>query len=68
MECLALVDSGAQIPTITIEFVKQLELKIHQLDRILKFETTGEGDIPYMLKLTLKFLKLKHLMKTCLCL
>ena len=47
VECLALVDSGAQISTITIEFVKQLGLKIHQLDRILKFETTGGGDIPY---------------------
>ena len=23
-------------------------MKIHQLDRILKFETTGRGDIPYM--------------------
>ena len=48
MECLVLVDPGAQISTITIEFVKQLGLKIHQLDRILKFETTGGGDIPYM--------------------
>ena len=47
VECLALVDSGAQISTITIEFVKQLGLTIHQLDRILKFETTGGGDIPY---------------------
>ena len=46
VECLALVDLGAQISTITIEFIKQLGLKIHQLDRILKFETTGRGDIP----------------------
>ena len=46
VECL--VDSGAQISTITIEFVKQLGLKIHQLDRILKIETTGGGDISYM--------------------
>ena len=48
VECLALIDSGAQISSITIESVKQLGLKIHQLDRILKFETTGGGDIPYM--------------------
>ena len=48
VECLALMDSGAQISTITIELVKQLGLNIHQLDRILKFETTGGGDIPYM--------------------
>ena len=47
VECLTLVDSRAQISTITIEFIKQLGLKIHQLDRILKFETTG-GDIPCM--------------------
>ena len=43
VECLALVDSRAQISTITIEFIKQFGLKIHQLDRILKFETTGGG-------------------------
>ena len=48
MECLALVDSGTQISTITTEFVKQLGLKMHQLDRIIKFETTRGGDIPYM--------------------
>ena len=48
VEFVALIASGAQISTITIEFVKQLGLKIHQLDRILKFETTGGGDIPYM--------------------
>ena len=49
MECLALVDSGAQLSTINIEFVKQLGLEIHQLDRILKIEATGGGDIPYMI-------------------
>ena len=70
VECLALVDSGAQISNITIEFVKQLGLKIHQLDRILKFSTSGGGDTPLgdMWKLTLNFLKSKHLMKMCLCL
>ena len=47
VECLALVDSGAQL-SINIEFVKQLGLKIHQLDKILKIEATGGGDIPYM--------------------
>ena len=29
VECLALVDSGAQLFTFTIEFVKHLGLKIH---------------------------------------
>ena len=33
VECIALVDLGAQISTITIEFIKQLGLKIYQLDR-----------------------------------
>ena len=40
VECLALVDSGTQLSTINIEFVKQLGLGIHQLDRILKIEAT----------------------------
>ena len=48
MECLALVDLGAQLSTMIIKFVKQLGLKIHQLDRILRLEATGGGDIPYM--------------------
>ena len=34
VNCLALVDLGAQLSTLMIEFVKQLGLKIHQLDRI----------------------------------
>ena len=44
VKCLALVDLGEQLSTITIMFVKQLGLAIHQLDRILKFEAT-EGVI-----------------------
>ena len=48
MEYLALIHSGAQISTITIELNKQLGLEIYQLDRILKFETMGGGDVPYM--------------------
>ena len=58
VECL---DSGTQISTITIEFVKQLGLKIHQLDRILQFETTGGGNIPYMgyVKVNLKIPEIK---------
>ena len=61
VECSALIDSGGLISSITIEFVKQLELQIHQLDRILKFETTGGGDIPYMgyVEVNLKIPKIK---------
>ena len=70
MECFALVDSGAQVSTTTIEFVKQLGMQIHQLDKILQFEATGGGNIPYMryIEVHLKFLRSKHLMKICLCL
>ena len=61
VECLALVDSASQISTITIELVKQLGLKIHQLVRILKFETTGGGDIPYTgyVEVTIKISEIK---------
>ena len=47
VECLALIDSGAQISTIMIEPIKLLGLIIHQLNRILKFETIGGGDMGY---------------------
>ena len=69
VKCLALIDSGAQISTITIELIKQLGLKIHQLDRILKSETTGGGSIPYMgyVETNLKIPEIKELMKTYLC-
>ena len=46
VECLALVDSGAQLTTIAITFVKQLGLEIHQVDRTLMLEASGGGDIP----------------------
>ena len=48
VEFLALVDLEAQLSTITTDFVKQVGLKIHQLDRILKFEAKGGRKIPYM--------------------
>ena len=47
-EYLALVYLGAHLTTITFTFVKQLGLEIHQLDRTVKLEVTGGGDIPYM--------------------
>ena len=47
MECLALVDLGGTI-IHHHNFVKQFRQKIYELDRILKFEATGGGDIPYM--------------------
>ena len=47
VEGIALVDLGEQISTTTIEFIKQLRLKISLLGRIEKLETCGR-DFPYM--------------------
>ena len=62
VECVTLVDSGAHLSTITIDFLKQLGLKIHQLDRILGFEATGGGGIPYMgyIEVNLKIPEIKE--------
>ena len=46
-EVTALVDSGAQISTITEGFVKMLKLKPRSLKRLLKIEGTGGGQVPY---------------------
>ena len=61
VECLALIDSGAQISTISLESVEQLGLQIQQLDRMLKFKTMGRGDIPYLgyVEINLKILKIE---------
>ena len=42
-----LVDSGAQISSISDKFTKLLKLKIHTLDTLLDLEPTGGGTIPY---------------------
>ena len=42
-----LVDSGAQISSISDKFAKLLELKIHTLDTLLDLEPTGGGTVPY---------------------
>ena len=43
----ALIDSGAQISTITESFVKLLKLQTRSLKRLLKIEGTGGGQVPY---------------------
>ena len=43
-----LVDSGAQISAISIEFVKRHDLPIFQLQQLLDFEGFGGVDIPYI--------------------
>ena len=41
-KCLALIDSRAQLSTITVTFTQQLGLEIHQLNNVLKHEAMGE--------------------------
>ena len=48
LECLALVDSGAQLSTITGDFAKRLRLPIHPLHKMIRVKATGGGDIPYL--------------------
>ena len=45
---MGLVDSGAQISAISMEFVKRHDLPIFQLQQLLNFEGFGEVDIPYI--------------------
>ena len=68
IKCTALIDSGAQMSTITISFAKQLGLPIHHLNRTLSIEAMGEGRLPIwdMWKFMYWFLGLKLLMMMCL--
>ena len=43
----ALIDSGAQISTMTEKFAKRLRLKVHKLQQLLNIEGTGGGYVPY---------------------
>ena len=42
-----LIDSGAQISSISDTFASKLGLKIKQLDTLLDLEPTGVGQVPY---------------------
>ena len=42
-----LIDSGAQISSISDTFASKLGLKIKQLDTLLDLEPTGGGQVPY---------------------
>ena len=35
VECLALIDSGAKLSTITVTFCQMLRVPIHKLDQLL---------------------------------
>ena len=62
-EARTLLDSGSQLSAISLEWVKKLNLKPQQLRSILQIEGSGRLEVPYLGngKLTLKYLKLKHL-------
>ena len=47
MECTALINSGAQISTITISFAQSLGSEIKKLQRLISVEGTGGGKVPY---------------------
>ena len=42
-----LVDSGAQISSISDKFAKLLKLRVHSLETLLDLEPTGGGSVPY---------------------
>ena len=47
-EVTALVDSGAQVSTISARLCKELDLKIQPLGQLLELEGTGGAAIPYL--------------------
>ena len=42
-----LIDSGAQISSISDTFASKLGLKVKQLNTLLDLEPTGGGQVPY---------------------
>ena len=59
----ALIDSGAQISTMTEKFAKRLRLKVHKLHQLLNIEAQEEDVFPIkgMLKFCWKFRKFLNL-------
>ena len=44
----ALIDSGSQMSSISVEWVKKLKLNPLQLHSILKIEGLGGSEVPYL--------------------
>ena len=44
----ALINSGAQVSSVSSGFCKQMVLKVHHLDQLLELEGTGGSAIPYL--------------------
>ena len=47
-EARALIDSGSQLSSISMAWVKKLNLKLQQLQSILQIEGLGGLDVPYL--------------------
>ena len=45
---ITFIDLGAQVSSISSGFCKQMTLKVHPLDRLLKLEGTSRAVIPYL--------------------
>ena len=45
---IVLIDSGAQVSSLSSLFCKQMALKVYPLDRLLELVCTGESAIPYL--------------------
>ena len=41
--CFALVDLGAQLSTITVDYIQHLKLPTYKLDQFIKVKATGGG-------------------------
>ena len=44
----ALIDTGAQVSSISLAMVKRMKLRIHQLQTLLDIEGTGGTEVPYL--------------------
>ena len=65
IEYPALLDSGAQMSTITISQARKMGLKINSLDQVIDIEGSGRISVPYIgyVEVNLKSLKLRPMMK-----
>ena len=44
----ALIDMGPQITTIVYHFIRQLQVEVHDLKKVIRVEGTGGFTVPYL--------------------